>query len=176
MTIDEFWSIIGKSRKHWDPNRRDGNQHQQLLDLKELLFHLPPKEVASFARHLERLLDAAYRWDLWHAARIIGDGCSDDAFDYFRGWLISMGRSNYERAFSDVESLAEIATVPGVECQFFEGFTAVPAEVYEEQTGKEFEWKQARIRPLGRRIPEPEFPKRFPKLWRKFGSARTPAP
>jgi hypothetical protein len=175
MTIDEFWSIIERSRRRWDKKRRDGNMGRQVHDLRKLLSQFPPKEILSFARHLETAFDAACRWDLWHAAHIIGDGCSDDGFDYFRGWLISMGRSNYERALADVGSLAEVATAPGVEYHCFEGFMAVPAEVYEEKTGKELAWKQARIRPLGRRVPDTEFPTRFPKLWRKFGGGRRSA-
>jgi uncharacterized protein DUF4240 len=169
MTMDEFWAIIDKSRAGWDDQRRDGNQRQQLHDLKELLSQLLPEEVVGFERHLERMFHRAYRWDLWHAAFLVGDGCSDDGFMDFRGWLISMGRPNYERALAAVESLAEIATAPGVECVFFEGFTAVPLEVYEKQTGKELDVKPQPSRPAGRRVPEAQFPTRFPKLWRKFG-------
>lgn len=169
MTTDEFWSIIEKSRAGWDDKGRDGNQHQQLHDLRKLLSRLPPKEVASFGRHLEMAFHRAYRWDLWHAAFLIAEGCSDDGFMDFRGWLISMGRANYERALGDVESLAEIATAPGVECIFFEGFTSVPLEVYEERTGEELEVKSHPRRPAGRRVPEAQFPRHFPKLWQKFG-------
>ncbi|WP_449342020.1 DUF4240 domain-containing protein [Streptomyces aurantiogriseus] len=36
--------------------------------------------------------DRAYTWDLWGAAWVLLDGASDDAFDFFRCWLIGQGR------------------------------------------------------------------------------------
>jgi hypothetical protein len=170
MTIEEFWSTIEKSRQGWDEKRRDGNMDRQLQDLKELLCQLSPEEVASFERHLEELFHRAYRWDLWHAAFLVEQGCSDDGFMDFRGWLISMGRFDYERALADVESLAEIAAAPGVESAFCEEFMSVPSEVYEKQTHQELDVKVPHpAEPAGRRVPDAEFPTRFPKLWRKFG-------
>ncbi len=83
-----------------------------------LLSGILPEEIVRFGRHVEALLDAVYRWNLWHAADIIADGCSDDKFMDFRGWLISMGRPNYERALADVESLAEIASAPALDFLF----------------------------------------------------------
>lgn len=67
MTRDEFWSIVERSRQGCD-----GNQAQQLHDLEELLSRLPLTEVASFNGHLEDVFHAAYRWDLWDAAFVIG--------------------------------------------------------------------------------------------------------
>ncbi|MBZ5525150.1 MAG: DUF4240 domain-containing protein [Acidobacteriia bacterium] len=172
MNLVEFWSIIEKSRKGWDRNHPDGNQDRQLEALEELLSHLPSEEVASFERHFEDLFDRAYRWDLWHAAFIVADGCSDDSFMDFRAWLISMGRSNCEAAFADVETVAQIAVVPGVECVFFEGFSSVASEVYEKQTGKELHLNLPHpTEPAGDRVPEAEFPTRFPRLWRRSGKA-----
>ena len=172
MNIGEFWSIIEKSREGWDRNHPDGNQDRQLKALEKLLSHLPSEEVASFQRHFENLFYRAYRWDLWHAAFIVADGCSDDSFMDFRAWLISMGRSNYESAFADVETVAQIAAVPGVEYMFFEGFSSVALEVYEKQTGRELDLKLPHpAEPAGNRVPEAEFPIQFPKLWRRSGQA-----
>jgi hypothetical protein len=55
MNIDEFWSIIEKSRKGWDRNHADGNQDRQVQALNELLSPLPSEEVASFERHFQDL-------------------------------------------------------------------------------------------------------------------------
>jgi Protein of unknown function (DUF4240) len=169
VTRDEFWSIVERSRQGWDTTRGDGNQDRQLHDLEELLSRLPAKEVASFNGHLGDVFHAAYRWDLWDAAGLIGEGCSDDGFMDFRGWLISMGRSVYERALADPESLAEIAHMPGVECIFFEGFMAVPKTVYEQHTGRELDSSPWPDKPAGQRTREAELPRRFPILWKKFG-------
>jgi Protein of unknown function (DUF4240) len=165
MNIGEFWAIIEKSREGWDRNHPSGNQDRQLETLAELLSQLPSEEVASFEHHSQDLFYSAYRWDLWHAAFILADGCSDDGFMDFREWLISMGRSNYEAAVADVESLAQIAADPGVECVFFEEFASIASKVYEKQTGKELHLNLTHpAEPAGDRVPEAEFPTRFPKL------------
>lgn len=168
MNRDEFWSMIEKSRRRWDSAHPDGNMGRQIQDLRELLSALPPAEVASFAAHSAALFDRACRWDLWHAAYMIEQGCSDDGFMDFRAWLISMGRSNYERVLAEVESLVEIADTPGVETVFFEEFMSVPAEVYEGQTGNELDRTASPEEPDGRRIPEAEWAARFPKLWARL--------
>ena len=38
------------------------------------------------------LVARSYDWNLWGAAYLMKGGCSDDAFDYFRGWLVAQGR------------------------------------------------------------------------------------
>ncbi|MFF5497583.1 DUF4240 domain-containing protein [Streptomyces aquilus] len=38
-------------------------------------------------------------------------GCSDDGFDYFRGWPIAQGREDFERATADPDALAELPAV-----------------------------------------------------------------
>jgi len=52
----------------------------------------------------------SYRVDLWGAAYLINGGCSDDAFEYFRGWLIVQGRGTYERIVADPPILSRRAT------------------------------------------------------------------
>jgi hypothetical protein len=34
---------------------------------------------------------------MWVAAYLMNGGCSDDGFDYFRGWLIAQGRTTLEQ-------------------------------------------------------------------------------
>lgn len=59
--------------------------------------------------HFDRAFAAAYQWLLWAAAYIIEGGCSDDGFMDFRYGLISRGRSVFERALADPDSLADVA-------------------------------------------------------------------
>lgn len=172
MNLGEFWLIIEKSREGWDTIHPGGNQDRQLKALEKLLSQLPSEEVAGFARHFQELFYRAYRWDLWDAAFIVADGCSDDAFMDFRDWLISMGRSHYEAAFADVETVAQIAAVPGVGYPFFEGFGSVASEVYEKQTGRELHLNLSHPdEPTGERVPEAEYPTRYPRLWQGYRKA-----
>ena len=169
MTIDEFWSLIEKSRASWDLHNVDGNQRNQMTLLTRLLSELVAAEVASFEQHLVGQLHGAYRWDLWHAATIIADGCSDDFFANFRGWLVSMGRDTYEAALGDVETLAESAAMPGIEDVFFEGFSTVAADVFAEKVGRLVgSTLEHPTQPAGVRIAAEEFPARFPRLWAKY--------
>ncbi len=69
---------------------------------------LDPEAVLDFARHFEARYQRAYRWDLWGAAWVLLDGCSDDAFDFFRCWLIGQGREVFEGALHDPDALADL--------------------------------------------------------------------
>lgn len=37
--------------------------------------------------------------------------CSDDGFDYFRGWLIVQGREVFERIVADPDALADLPAI-----------------------------------------------------------------
>ncbi|MBN1207996.1 MAG: DUF4240 domain-containing protein [Myxococcaceae bacterium] len=172
MNADLFWRIIESSRSGFDPNRADGNMEQQLEELRSLLRELSPEEIVGFRNQLLDYVDAAFTWDLWGAAYVIGGGCSDDGFMDFRGWLISMGRDVFEKALSDAESLADVASAPGIEGVFFEEFLNVPAQVFEEATGREVpEYTgHSRVHPAGEKWNEAreDLERRFPRLWAKY--------
>ncbi|MEV4072379.1 DUF4240 domain-containing protein [Nonomuraea fuscirosea] len=98
MTRDDFWAILAAG----PPMRRD-DYCEELIDR---LSRLPAPTILAFDQHLTDLLRAAYRADLWGAAYLINDGCSDDGFEYFRCWLVSQGREVYEAALDNPDSLA----------------------------------------------------------------------
>jgi hypothetical protein len=172
MNVEQFWKLIESSRSGFDPGRMNGNMERQLEELRRLLSQLSPEELLDFRNHLLERMAAAFHWDLWGAAYLIADGCSDDGFADFRGWLISMGRRVFEAAVSEPESLVEAAEAPGVEDVFFEEFQYVPAHVYEELTGQEppaYEGQRPG-EPAGQRWSEDEgnLQQRFPKLWARY--------
>lgn len=47
----------------------------------------------------------------WQAAYLINGGCSDDGFEYFRGWLLTQGREVFERAVALPDTLADLPVV-----------------------------------------------------------------
>lgn len=86
MDTHRFWRWIDEARLAAD------GDCDRLTDV-------PPAEIVAFQRALDDRLAESYTWDLWAAAYIINGGCSDDGFDYFRGWLIALGRARVsERA------------------------------------------------------------------------------
>ena len=64
---------------------------------KTLLTALPPAEIVATQQVLWDLMAESYRNPLWAAAYLINGGCSDDGFDYFRGWLLTQGRDGLHR-------------------------------------------------------------------------------
>jgi len=136
MTLEEFWSLLAASREAMT-GEVDGNMDRQAARLRDLLFPLEPASIIEFRDHFQALVDRASDWDLWAVAYIIGQGCSDDWFDYFRFWLVSLGRERYERALASPEAVDEIFSESGAEDIFFEEISYVPGEVYREKTARD---------------------------------------
>ncbi|MFJ5528590.1 DUF4240 domain-containing protein [Streptomyces sp. NPDC093261] len=101
MDETEFWALVDSSRE-----AAGGDADEQADQLVERLLQLDPETVLDFARHFECRYNRAYRWDLWGAAWVLLDGASDDAFDFFRCWLIGQGREVFEGALHDPDALA----------------------------------------------------------------------
>jgi hypothetical protein len=104
MDESAFWQLIADTRA------AAGNDTDGQSDLLEQgLRRRPAEQIAQFERIRQRLDRRAYTYDLWGAAYVIEDGCSDDCFRDFRGYLISLGRGPYETALRDPDSLASVA-------------------------------------------------------------------
>ena len=106
-----------------------------------LLSARPLGEIVSADEVLWGLMAGSYRHSLWAAAYLVNGGCSDDGFEYFRGWLIMQGREVYERVVADPDALAGLAAIrakaPGhwpVEC---EDTLHIASQAYRAATGEE---------------------------------------
>ena len=164
MNIDQFWQIV--ERVHAG-SPRDMEAKCRLL--AEELRALPSMEIQSFDQHLADLIWHAYSDDLWGAAFVINNGCSDDKFMDFRSTLISLGRSAFENALKDPESLVEVDIDPA--WAQYQGYQSVPHKVYDEITGDSMPDYTSRFRkPLaGRPFEEWAMSARYPKLVAKYG-------
>ena len=111
---------------------------------------------------------------------MIHGGCSDDGFEYFRRWLVSRGRTAYEAARANADSLADLDLEPmgPDECWEFEEFYYVSHEVFEEKGGdgdlRDHSEPEAGLGgpgPSGDPIEEDDelLAKRYPRLWNRFG-------
>ena len=132
VRMDErnLWKLMSATR-----SKSDGDTERQSGLLEERLSQLPPRAIAEFQRIRQRLEERAYTWDIWGAAYVIEDGCSDDCFRDFRGYLISLGPKAYEAALRDPDSLAPI--VEDAETGDWENADSVAADAYESATGDE---------------------------------------
>jgi hypothetical protein len=67
----------------------------------------PIPRIAQFHASLMSFTDQALSWELWKAADIIHRApTSQDAFCYFRLWLVSQGEKVFTAAVADPDSLA----------------------------------------------------------------------
>src|ERR1700730_10519523 len=104
MGTDEFWTLVEAARRTL-PDEPEANDVADKMS--ELLSDLSPAEIAAYEQPLWDMMDVSYLDKLRGAAYLVHGGASDDAFDYFRGWLIAQGRAVFERALADPDSLAD---------------------------------------------------------------------
>ncbi|MER6048330.1 DUF4240 domain-containing protein [Streptomyces sp. NPDC001793] len=170
MDETDFWELIDGSRA-----AAGGDPEEQADALVERLLGLAPDRVVDFARHFEERYNRAYTWDLWAAAALMLDGASDDAFDYFRCWLIGQGRHVFEGALDDPDQLARLVgdfdeDTDGDAEEL--GYAA--DEAYEQLTGvvmPDLRLPPAPPEPLGGYLDfddDAALAERFPRLWTRF--------
>ncbi|WP_438488381.1 DUF4240 domain-containing protein [Streptomyces sp. S186] len=170
MDETDFWELIDSSRA-----AAGGDPEEQADALVERLLGLDPDRVIDFARHFEERYNRAYTWDLWAAAALMLDGASDDAFDYFRCWLIGQGRHVFEGALDDPDQLARLVgdfdeDTDGDAEEL--GYAA--DEAYEQLTGAvmpDLRLPPAPPEPLGGYLDfddDAALAERFPRLWARF--------
>ncbi|NUK02936.1 DUF4240 domain-containing protein [Streptomyces lunaelactis] len=137
MDIEHFWNLIDQARgKAVDSSDADiANQATVLLAAQE------PQQILDAQQILWDLMAASYQAPLWAAAYLINGGCSDDGFDYFRGWLITQGRTAFEQVIADTDRLADLpavhaAAVEGIDLEG-EQTLSIAWDAYERATGTE---------------------------------------
>ncbi|KJK48820.1 hypothetical protein UK23_15920 [Lentzea aerocolonigenes] len=151
MDPNTFWTLIADARSTVaDPS----DSAAVARAASALLATRPPAEIVAAQQVLWDLLALSYRNPLWAAAYLINGGCSDDGFDYFRGWLLAQGRGVFESALADPDSLA-----------------ALPAVVRAAESGQEFECEltlniawDAHLAATDMKLPEDAFTIRYPEL------------
>ncbi|WP_406419451.1 DUF4240 domain-containing protein [Streptomyces sp. NBC_00873] len=108
MDTTDFWNPIDDARAQvTDP----ADAEAVVERASALLATRPRDEIVAAQQLLWDLMAASYRAPLWAAAYTINGGCSDDGFEYFRGWLIAQGREVFERVVADPDALAELPLV-----------------------------------------------------------------
>ncbi|MEV8038371.1 DUF4240 domain-containing protein [Streptomyces sp. NPDC086182] len=151
MNKEQFWQLIEAARNQaFNPN--DGELVARRA-ASQLATH-PVEEIVAAQQVLWDLMADSYTNPLWAAAYVINGGCSDDGFDYFRGWLIAQGREVFERIVADPDVLAEVpivraAAADGIDLDCEEALSIV--------------WN-AHVMATGRQLPDDAFTIRYPEL------------
>jgi Protein of unknown function (DUF4240) len=167
-SLDEgaFWQLIEETRS---AAGNDTGRQSELL--QDRLTQLSPHAIVDFASIRASLDRRAYTWNLWAAAYVIADGCSDDCFRDFRGYLISLGRAPYENALRDPDSLATV--VQDAESGDWENADNVAPDAYSSVSGDDFPLDTSDLSgpPSGTAFDENDLPgltHRFPRLAARF--------
>jgi hypothetical protein len=149
MDREQFWVMIEAARA-----ASGGGCQAQTAQLVAALSQRSVDEVLAWDRIHGELMAESYGWDLWGAAHLINGGCSDDGFDYFRGWLLGQGRAIWQAALADPDSLADHPEIrahrPDQEFRVYfecEDILGVPYCAYEALTGQEFTVEVSGMRP-----------------------------
>jgi hypothetical protein len=126
--IDEelFWELIENNRAISD------DQFEFLEKLKQSLEAFHPTEIRKFQKILLTKISELDSWDIWALAYIVRKGCGDDAFDYFKAWVVSKGQI----AFNNIVKMNndKIDKLFNEEPQLEELFY-LAENVYEDKTG-----------------------------------------
>ena len=136
MRTDDFWAVIDKATAD-RPASPDEVAERAVAELATR----DAEEIVAWGRHLDKVMAASGREDLWAAAYLINGGCSDDGFDHFRGWLIAHGRDAVARAVREPDSLAEMPAVRAAASSGAvfeaEAVLTIADEAYSQVTGSE---------------------------------------
>jgi hypothetical protein len=162
MNRDNFWAMVDDARSGRD-------SHDQVEAIRAELVDRSSDEIVDFDRHMSELLANSYSWNLWGAAYLIKGGCSDDGFDYFRGWLIAQGQSVYDNAIANPDSLADVpALEEDVECS---ELLSIAWSAYESVAKAEMPMNPINLPDLGEGWDfddDAEMKQRYPKLFARF--------
>ena len=166
MTEDLFWELIEAAREN------AGTADEQIELLTERLAAFKASQIKAFEKLLVEALARAYHFDLWALAFLVQDGCSDDAFEAFRAWLVLQGRRAFDLALAEpTRFLKEHSTTSNGAA---EALLEVPAIAYEWRSGKAL--KPAKRRPAdiqGEAWEEDDLPARYPELVAQFQAMRS---
>jgi hypothetical protein len=178
MDREQFWALIEAADAE-----AGGDCQRQTAHLVAALRERSVSEVLDYDRIHGELMAESYRLELWGAAYLINGGCSDDGFDYFRGWLLGQGHPTWQVALGDPDALASHPQVRArasqqerldyLECEDLWG---VAYRAYEALTGQELTVEVAGMRPWPPELGEGwdfddagEMRQRYPRLWAFYG-------
>ncbi|MDJ0945454.1 MAG: DUF4240 domain-containing protein [Kiloniellales bacterium] len=166
MTEDLFWELIETARK------AGGSPDEQVAVLTESLAGFKASQIKAFEKLLFDVLARAYHFDLWALAFLVQDGCSDDAFEAFRAWLVLRGRQAFELALA--EPARFLIEHPTTSHNAAEALLQAPAVAYEWRSGKAL--KPAKRRPIriqGEAWLEEDLPARYPEVIAQLQAMRS---
>jgi hypothetical protein len=184
MDREQFWALVEAAKA-----ATGDDCEQQAAQLVAALRQRSVSEVLDYDHIHSWLMAQSYRLELWGAAYLINGGCSDDGFDYFRGWLLGQGRATWQAALADPDWLASHPQVRArasqqqrldtLDCEASWG---VANRAYQALTGQELTVEVADLHPWPPELEDDwdpgedwdfddaaEMRQRYPRLWALYG-------
>jgi hypothetical protein len=161
-----FWRWIAETRK---AAHNDTAGQSELL--KDRLDHSSARRITTFERVRHGFDVRAFTMKLWAAAIVIQDGCDEQCFDDFRGYVISLGRVPYENSMRNPDSLASVAK--NADQGDWENADNVAPDAYSHVTGGDYPYGNSALagRPRGKSFNHtygPALARSFPRLAARF--------
>ena len=161
MNEELFWEFIEESRQECESD-------SEFVDiLKDKLEAMSVTEIKKFQKILLEKTNELEHWDIWALAYIVRNGCGDDAFDYFKAWIISQGQDAFEYVKNmQIENLKKLFKNNDPQ---FEEFMYVAQEAYENKKNEmmpDIRVKSQEIQ--GEQWEESSICKSYPKLCKLF--------
>jgi hypothetical protein len=94
------------------------------------------------------------------------DGCSDDAFESFRAWLIVQGKSLFEATAKDANTVSPM--IPRGLGTTADHLLCCAAIAHENRAGLPLVTKAAKTKTKGKPWQEEELESRYPILWQHY--------
>jgi hypothetical protein len=163
---DPFWNLISETRRA--AGKDTGTQSELLRDR---LSKLSPPEILAFERWWRALDRRLYTWQVWGAAFVIQDGCSDDCFRDFRAYVISLGPDAFRVATKSPDALAPI--VSDDETGDWEGAKDMAPDAFSMATDGDFPLDTSDLSGTPRGVPwsdnqGQDLIRRYPRLASRF--------
>ena len=162
MSEELFWELIQESR---EKSEFDSDFTEILKDKLEAM---SATEIKKFQKLLLEKMNELNHWDIWALAHIVRKGCGDDAFDYFKAWVISKGKE----AFEDVKDmkLDKLKKLFQESDPQLEEFMYVAQNAYADKKYDEMPIPRVKNQPIqGEEWNEEEVCKSYPKICEMFG-------
>jgi Protein of unknown function (DUF4240) len=163
----KFWQLMQQTH-----GEAGGDEGQQSGLIEDGLKKQSPHAIVAFDRERHRIDRQLYTWKIWGAATVIEDGCSDDCFRDFRGYLISLGPTAVAQALRDPDGLAPM--VKDAENGDWENADNVAPDAYSSVTGNDYPYDDSDLSgpPAGPRInlQQSTLRRLYPRLAARFRS------
>jgi hypothetical protein len=161
--IDEerFWLLIKQAKSLKE------EAEPQVYQLVLLLEQYSGPQIKNFQRILDQKLDHLNRWDVWALAYLAQDGCSDDAFESFRAWLVLQGSEVCQKVLSNVD--AALSLIPGGGGTKCDSLLHCGRIAYERREGKCFTTRAVFSRVKGTPWREENVAREFPEIASHYG-------